>query len=192
MSDFFATSTGEFVSSGAFFEEERDTGQFAAEQPDIADQMRAQVAQKKTERHRCEVCGGTSFESVDGHLVCQRCGTQTQGYIETEQDEDWVNAFVGEIGQRVVRGTTNKVKEDAQLRDPTMRAARRTTLMVALKVLLNEHVKAMTRPAEEGGRICAPMELKAVVNRIWDAWMKQQFVLGCDFLLGCDVVLTVW
>ena len=169
MTDFF-TQDGEFFSQTVLHDAEDDVTQptvrFAEGTRDIADDLR--VPTRATRRgivRRCEGCGGTEFESVDGILVCKTCNRQSQ-YVETQQEEDYIASITG--GNMKIIGTR---RQDA---DPLFRVAKRTTFLKALKVLVNEHVNAMILPAEDGGRICAPAEFADVVNRIWDSWMRQQ------------------
>ena len=181
MTDFFTQDSG-FFSQNALFDDEDANGQpsvrFAPEPVDIADDLRVRTRdERRGAVRRCDGCGGTEFESIDGILVCKTCNRQSQ-FVETQQDEDYVEIVTG--GNMRIMGVK---KQDADLVDPLFRIAKRTTFLKALKVLVNDHVNAMTLPAEDGGRICAPAELTDVVNRIWDSWMKQQFVFKffiCD------------
>lgn len=183
MGDFFTQDGGLFFGASTAYDDAgnatQSTTHFATAPADLGDDdlllgtgsgARARAA--ASTGPRCEVCGGADFATVDGRLVCQRCGTQSQ-YVESQQDDDWLDTFTGAYGQRRLR-VVGVRKADADLCDPLFRVAKRTTLVRALRVLLAEHVRAMVRPARDGGRICAPAELKDVVDRLWESWVKQQ------------------
>lgn len=182
MGDFFTQDSGLFFGGSTAYDDAgnatQSTTHFATapaglgdDDDDMAGRRRARAGESAGPR--CEVCGGADFATVDGRLVCQQCGTQSQRYVESQQDDDWIDMLTGGFGQRKLR-VVGVRKDDADLCDPLFRVAKRTTFLKALRVLLTEHVRAMVRPARDGGRICAPAELKDVVDRLWESWMKQQ------------------
>lgn len=185
MGDFFTQDGGLFFGDSTAYDDAgnatQSTTHFATAPADLADvdldmdglAGRARARAAESAGPRCEVCGGADFATVDGRLVCQRCGTQSQRYVESQQDDDWLDMLTGAFGQRQLR-VVGVRKADADLCDPLFRVAKRTTFLRALRVLLTEHVRAMVRPARDGGRVCAPAELQDVVNRLWDSWAKQQ------------------
>ena len=181
MGDFFTQEGGGlFFGDSTLYDDAGNATQaathFATAPADLGDELGPRRARRQESAGpRCEVCGGADFATVDGRLVCQQCGTQSQRYVETQQDDDWIEMLTGAFGQRRLR-VVGVRKADADLCDPLFRVAKRTTFAKALRVLLTEHVRAMVRPAREGGRICAPAELKDVVDRLWESWTKQQSV----------------
>ncbi|KAK3256214.1 hypothetical protein CYMTET_34639 [Cymbomonas tetramitiformis] len=124
----------------------------------------------------CDVCGSCDLSTSDiGQLVCDTCGTQSQSYVEEQEEFEGVEYLVGRRARKAAPKVVEEEEDENEVDDTDFRA-HTTAYVEGIQTILQMQCDALV---EHHG--CHP-SLQKVVRRIWFAYLSKKRLLSTSFL----------